>query len=318
MRLQAILQALFVTFLWSTSWVLMKIGLEDIPPIIFAGLRYFCAFLVLALASFRSRTTIAAEMRLLSRRDWIWLALLGLVYYTATQGLQFAALNNLPAVKLSLMLNFTTIMIAFMAIFLINEYPTTHQWAGIGVFLLGVLVYFYPVDIPAKEVLGLFLGFLTMTANSISSVLGRFINRQARISATVVTLVSMGIGSTVLLSGGLVLDGMPQLSGQSWLIIATLAVVNTAFAFTLWNHTLRTLSSVESSLINNTMLVQIAILVWIFLGDSLTLKQIVGLGFATAGILVVQLYGKPVQGGQSEEIETPSAIFAEAPVGIED
>jgi drug/metabolite transporter (DMT)-like permease len=42
-RLRAILQALFVTFLWSTSWVLVKIGLEDIPAVTFAGLRYFLA-----------------------------------------------------------------------------------------------------------------------------------------------------------------------------------------------------------------------------------------------------------------------------------
>ena len=43
------LQALFVTFLWSTSWVLIKFGLQDIPAISFAGLRYALAFLLLAM-----------------------------------------------------------------------------------------------------------------------------------------------------------------------------------------------------------------------------------------------------------------------------
>ena len=43
----AVLQALFVTFLWSTSWVLIRIGLEDIPALTFAGLRYTIAFLCL-------------------------------------------------------------------------------------------------------------------------------------------------------------------------------------------------------------------------------------------------------------------------------
>jgi drug/metabolite transporter (DMT)-like permease len=42
------------------------------------------------------------------------------------------------------------------------------------------------------------------------------------------------------------------------LIIGWLSVINTAFAFTLWNHTLRTLTAVESSVMNNTVLVQIA------------------------------------------------------------
>jgi len=43
----AVLQALLVTFLWSTSWVLIKVGLEDLPPLTFAGLRYGLAALVL-------------------------------------------------------------------------------------------------------------------------------------------------------------------------------------------------------------------------------------------------------------------------------
>ena len=43
----AILQALFVTFLWSTSWVFIKFGLEEIPSLLFAGLRYFMAFTIL-------------------------------------------------------------------------------------------------------------------------------------------------------------------------------------------------------------------------------------------------------------------------------
>ena len=46
-RLRAILQALLVTFLWSTSWVLIKIAINDIPPLTFAGLRYTLAVIIL-------------------------------------------------------------------------------------------------------------------------------------------------------------------------------------------------------------------------------------------------------------------------------
>jgi len=45
---RATAEALFVTFLWSTSWVLIKWGLPSIPPLTFAGLRYVMAFLCLA------------------------------------------------------------------------------------------------------------------------------------------------------------------------------------------------------------------------------------------------------------------------------
>ena len=45
-RLSALLGAVFVTFLWSTSWVLIKAGIAaDLPPLPFAGLRYAVAAL---------------------------------------------------------------------------------------------------------------------------------------------------------------------------------------------------------------------------------------------------------------------------------
>ncbi len=43
-RLGPVPQALLVTFLWSTSFILVKIGLKDIPALPFAGLRYAMAF----------------------------------------------------------------------------------------------------------------------------------------------------------------------------------------------------------------------------------------------------------------------------------
>jgi drug/metabolite transporter (DMT)-like permease len=74
-----------------------------------------------------------------------------------------------------------------------------------------------------------------------------------------------------------------------------LAVVNSALAFTLWNRTLRTLSAMESSIINNTMLVQIVLLAWLFLGESLTWRQVAGMVLVAAGTLIVQIRKRPPQ-----------------------
>ena len=93
----------------------------------------------------------------------------------------------------------------------------------------------------------------------------------------------------MLLGVGVASEGWPRLDLTGWLIIAWLAVVNTAFAFTLWNHTLRTLTAVESSVVNNTMTIQIAVLAIIFLGERLGPLQFVGLALAAAGAAVVQL-----------------------------
>ena len=72
-----------------------------------------------------------------------------------------------------------------------------------------------------------------------------------------------------------------------------LAVINTAIAFTLWNYTLRTLSAMESSIINNTMLFQIAVLAWLFLDEPLGWREVLGMALATLGTLLVQIRRRP-------------------------
>jgi drug/metabolite transporter (DMT)-like permease len=284
----AVAQALFVTFLWSTSWVLIKVGLRDIPPLTFAGLRYVLAFLCLlpfVLASPAERSALRA----LSPARYGHLALYGLLFVALTQGAQFAALGLLPAVTVSLLLNFTPVVVALLGIALLRETPTARQWLGVGVYLAGVAVYFYPAAMPAEQVAGVAVALLCVLAGAISAVMGRGINRGTHLSPLVVTTVSMGVGSVALLAAGVTLQGFPVISPEGWVIVGWLAIVNTAFAFPIWNRTLRVLSAVESSIINSTMLVQIALLAWLFLGETLSPQDLAGLALVAVGVLIVQL-----------------------------
>ncbi|HEX6384939.1 MAG TPA: DMT family transporter [Anaerolineae bacterium] len=283
----AVLQALFVTFLWSTSWVLIKFGLADIPALTFAGLRYMLAFLCLLPIFYRSAGL--HSLRGLSRWNWLQLVVLGILFYSLTQGAQFVGLAYLPAVTVNLMLGFTSIVVALLGIVLLAERPTGQQWLGVTLSLLGIFIYFYPVQLPAGQVVGFIAVIVGVLANATSAVLGRAVNRSGHLPPLAVTVVTMGIGATLLLAAGLAVQGLPALDWQSWLIILWLAVVNTAFAFTLWNVTLRTLSAMESSVINNTMSIQIPILAVIFLGERPTGREVLGLVLAALGILLVQL-----------------------------
>jgi drug/metabolite transporter (DMT)-like permease len=287
----AVLQALFVTFLWSTSWVLIKVGLKDIPALPFAGLRYLLAFL--CLLPFAWRWGHLAQLRALSMRDWLKLVALGLLYIAVAQGAQFLGLSYLPAITVSLLLNFTPAVVALLGILLLSERPTRMQWAGIALYLAGTLFYFFPMSVLGSEAFGMAVVALGVLTNAISAVLGRQVNREKKLHPIAVTVASMGVGSVALLLFGVSVQGVPTLSPDGWLVVGWLAVVNTAFAFPLWNHTLRTLSAVESSIINSTMLVQIALLAWLFLGEELTAQKIGGMVMVGLGMLIVQLRRLP-------------------------
>ena len=115
-RNKAILQALFVTLLWSSSWVLIKRSIEEIPPLTFAGLRYSIAFLILLPGMLTKRDSI----RQISKNEWGKLLLLGLVYYAFTQGGQFFSLKYLDAITLSLMLNFSAPLVALIGLVVLH------------------------------------------------------------------------------------------------------------------------------------------------------------------------------------------------------
>lgn len=286
-RIKAVAIALFVVFLWATSWVLIKMGLKDIPALTFAGLRYVLAFMCLVpFAVLVQRRTSPDRI---TKQMWGQLFILGLLLYAITQGAVFLALAYLPAVTTNLLWGFSSVIVALFGIIWLSEYPTRFQWVGIALATTGGLIYFYPLVLPQGYQVGILVSVVGVVANAGAVIIGRNINRSRELHPLVVTAVSMGIGAVVLLAVGIATQGLPSINLTGWVIIAWLAVVNTAVAFTLWNYTLQTLSATESSIINGTMLIWIPILAVVLLDEQVTGKELLGLVAAGIGTLIVQL-----------------------------
>ena len=289
-HLRAVATALFVTMLWSSSWILIRVGLDDeaLEPITFAGLRYTLAAVVL-MGWTASRRDHRHRLGYLDRSTLERLVVLGIVFFAVTQGAQFVAIDNQPAATASLMLAPTPLLVAAFAGRTLAERATVRQFVGATLVVVGAVFYFSG-DLGATAV-GMAASIVGLAAGVAGALLGRSVNRTAHVAPVVVTTVSMTVGAVLLLSAGVVLEGWPSLTPKSIVIIAWLAVVNTAIAFTLWNHSLRCLAAVESAAINNTMLIQIAILAWLFLGETISAREGAGLILAVLGVVLVQLAG---------------------------
>jgi drug/metabolite transporter (DMT)-like permease len=285
----AVLQAVFVTFLWSTSWVLIKFGLAgDLPPLTFAGVRYTVA--VAALAPWvLARPELRSRLLSLPRPALGRLVLYGLVIYTVTQGMLFVSLSLLPANPVSLVLNLTPLLVTAASLRRGGEPPTALQAAGVVLAGFGTAAYFLPLGTVALSGIGLAALLVCLVSNAASSLIGRSINRDLDVPPLGITFVSMAAGSLALLVCGVAVQGVGTWRPADGWIVIWLAVVNTAVTFTLWNRTLRTLTAVESSILNGLMLPQIVLLAYFFLGESPTLQQITGLALVALGTIVVQL-----------------------------
>lgn len=287
-HLGAIGIALFVTVLWSSSWVLIRWGLdgEGLEPITFAALRYgLAAVLVVVWMLVRERPR--PHHFGLDRSAAIRVIALGVLMYAVTQGAQFVALDNQPAATTSLVLSMTPLLVVGLAVVSLAEIPSSRQIAGAVLVAIGAWMYFRG-DLGATTA-GMVASLVGLGANVSAALLGRHVNRQAQVSPIVVTALSMSVGAALLVVVGFAVEGMPSVSLRAWLIIVWLAVVNTAVAFTLWNLSLRRLSAVESAGINNTMLIQIAILAWIFLNETPGTAELVGILLVSAGVLLTQV-----------------------------
>jgi drug/metabolite transporter (DMT)-like permease len=198
-QITAVLQAIFVTILWSSSWVLIKFGLRaNLPALTFAGLRYALAFFCLAPFVLLNPSHRAA-IKSFTRKDWGQLMLLGIVFYTLTQGSQFLSLLYLPAAMISLLHNLVSALVGFLGMIFLRENPSKGQWLGVALTVIGVAVYFLPLNIQGVQVFGLLIAFGGALSNAASSLLGRQVNRVTNNSPLLITFVSMGIGSLVLL-----------------------------------------------------------------------------------------------------------------------
>ncbi len=70
--------------IWGSTWLFIKLGLEDLPPLTFAGIRFvIAAAIVFALIAVR-RIPLPTK-----RRDWMLLAVTGVLSFTLNYGLVF-------------------------------------------------------------------------------------------------------------------------------------------------------------------------------------------------------------------------------------
>ena len=139
-RTRALAEALITTFLWSSSYILIKRGLLRIDPLLFAGTRYFLAFLCLLTAFLLTRRKFPP----VEKREFIYLACLGLSGYAGMPAFQFLGLLYLGATDSAFISNFNPLFVALISWLVKKRSPERRQWAGFFLSLIGATIYFLP------------------------------------------------------------------------------------------------------------------------------------------------------------------------------
>ena len=282
-RLTAFLEILLVTLLWSSSYILTKFGLNEVTPLILVALRYITASVILLIVAL-----VRGELVAIDRDSLLKLGFLGITGYSVAQGLQCLGLFYLPAVSVTFILNFTPILVLLLSLIFLGERPTKWQLIGVVLVLSGAYVFFSE-RLVGVNLTGVVITLISGFGWAAYLVSGRLLFRDEKKGTLGMTAISMSIGTLFIAGTAFTVEGFSSLSLNAWGIILWLGLVNTAFSFLLWNHALKRLEAFEVAITQNTMLIQIAVLSWIFLGEQLTLMKVFAMVLVFFGVLIVQL-----------------------------
>jgi drug/metabolite transporter (DMT)-like permease len=260
----------------------------DIQPLTLVGYRYLIASIILISIAFGKK-----EHRKISGEDWWKLGVLGLLGYTIAQGLQCVGLFYLPSVSVTLILNFTPVIVILLNFIFNGKTPTGAQIAGMAIVLLGAVLFFSD-KLGGYNLIGFIITLVSGVGWAGYMVAGKLLFKEKKVTPLGNTAFSMGIGTAFLSASAYLFEGFEPIPVSGWMIIIWLGVVNTALAFFLWNHALEILEAFELSVLQNTMLIQITILSIIFLGETLPPVKFIYMGLIFLGVLVVQFSGKNI------------------------
>lgn len=287
MPFRHILLALLVVAIWGFNFVIIKLSVEALPPILAAGLRFVAAALP---AVFFIRPP---------RTQWYYVVGFGLAFGFALYGfLNLAIAWGMSAGLSSLVLQTQAFFTMALAFILLGERPSRFQiigaiiaFAGIGVIALERLA--------ATALLPLGMTLLAAVSWGMANVLTK---KAGRVNALAFTVWGSLAAPLPLIGLSLLVEGpealRDALAGFSWSdagLIAFLAYPATLLGGGIWSWLLgRHPASVVAPF---TLLVPISGLLsgYLVLGETITPIEIGGAVLVIAGLVVTVLRGRPAE-----------------------
>jgi drug/metabolite transporter (DMT)-like permease len=159
---------------------------------------------------------------------------------------------------------------------------------GLGLVLIGAYLFFN-APLSTNNRIGVIITLVSGFAWGTYLVSSRLLLIREDLNPLSVTAFSMGFGASILSIVAFSIEEVPKISLQGWSIILWLGIVNTALAFFIWNYALQKIEAFEISILQNTMLIQIALLSWFFLNEQLSTLKLISMTLVFIGVLLVQL-----------------------------
>jgi drug/metabolite transporter (DMT)-like permease len=275
---------LILCLVWGTTWIFIKIGLRDLPPITFAAARFLLAVLILA--------PLVKVLRLempRTRAQWKLIALTGFLQFSINYSLVFWSEQYITSGLAAVLQAMITVFgLALAWIFLPDEKITKRKIFAVALGIIGVAIIF--IDQLRIESVMAFAGCVAIVLGAYAAAQASILikAKAALIHPATLVFSQMLCGLPAIIIYALAAEGDPLRFDWTWTAIVCvvyLTVFGTIAAFWLYYWLLKRVESTKAMMISLVTPLLAVVIGNLTVGE--TLPPQTGLG----GVLIIASIG---------------------------
>ena len=273
--------------IWGTTWIFIKIGLDDLPPLTFAAVRFTLAILIL-FAVIRLQKIPLPK----TGKEWRLIALTGVLQFSVNYSMVFWSEQYITSGLAAVLQAMITVFGLILAwIFLPNERITKLKIFAVLIGIVGVAVIFY--DQLKVQSLMAFLGCVGIVVGSYAAAQASILikSKGGAMHPAALVFGQMICGLPLIVIYSLTIEGNPLTFHWTWravICILYLTVLGTIAAFWLYYWLLSRIESTKAMMISLVTPLIAVVIGAVTIGE--TLPPQTGLGgsliIASIGLIV--------------------------------
>lgn len=273
-------------FIWGSTWIGIKIGLHDAPPIWSAALRFILAVLILVIINAAARQKYPRGWRNVLRVAWP-----GLFTYLGSYSFTYLGTAHISSALASILFAVFPFFVMFLMTFMLKaEKVTLRSTIGVVLGFAGVvLIFAEPIDYGSDAAFGMAMILLSAFCAAMGTVSIKAFLKTEDVFPMVT--LQMALGAILLTLTALLTDDLSlfQVTTKSIGAMIYLAVCGSVVSFTSYYWLLKRLPIITMSMVALITPIVSMVLGYVILGELLTKQDYAGAALVLIGVAVVNL-----------------------------
>jgi len=276
---------------WGTAYLAIQVGLQSIPPVTLAALRYDAAGLLLLGATAVIALRRGGRWRPRTTEEWKLVGVGGLLVIGVHFALLFAGQRYVSGGVASVVMSLNPVLTPVFALALLpDERPDARGVVGVSLGLVGVAIVARPDPSGGRTAIGVGLLFLSAASFALGSVLTR--RYESDLSLVSAQAWTMLIGAVVLDLLVVVLPGesfgAAEVTPAALAALAYLSIIASVGGFVAYFRLLDRFGPNEATLVSYGVPMFAALSEWLVLGTVVSGTTVVGFGVILCGFATVK------------------------------